>query len=1083
MSKNLQHFVNNFVTGMELGNRMQDRWANQQHRKDVLAVSRSNAELAARRHAERMALDTQKLGIYKTGVDARAARDMAAAAKAGRAGAGGAPGLTPEQEEFYRAAGLPGPMSQVTPQINVRAEAPEDNTPVERPETTYEPEPIGAARGGRMPPRMDAGTSGPGSGYGAIATKPPQYAGGGLVRRYDYGGEVLPPYERPYYSRDAYPWQGPDPATGRPPDEYIPDRRYPTSPPMNRDQSPDRYYPEDTGYEGREAVRGMERRIPPEDSPPLTGREFPYVYPPNPYTGPLNPQEGQSRPSRPTTHGKPRATPRRGVEDVGLAEEPGAPPDFRNPLDSWKGDRQDGFVGEEARADERGGGPRRPPPFVGEEARADESGRRPMPNLPTTRYDPSDYEGGPRAPQTMPAVTVTGSAGGDRIGGGTGRGGGGGGGGGGRGAISTGWKPLRDQTREKAFDPAERDRFDPDNVHAVDQSGAALSAATGYADRVFHQGKEQGKIQGQQTGGEGAPMDPRTVRGKHALYGGAGAADPKLMEQIFQKVDPENRMSMDQKMMAAVKNVNDFYMGQGDKENAAKSAFEVSQFAVQMSKQHGAEAIKQMQAGNMQGAVDTMIKGYNFLPDGNTASVQGNNLVITSEGGQQVASYALDERGIKNIALGMATGQLGWDVIRMGAQGGAGAPPAGGPPPAAAPPPVQQAQVAAQPSAAPAGPSQTPAAASPPPAPGATVAPAAPSAPRASPPAPSGSAPARPSAPTPATASAPAAAARPAGETAIKAQPPLPAQGDNIPGSAVADPDPEKQAHEHFKKDPYAPLPEHDDSATVAQIRKQVAEAEARHNVARAEYIAWGKRIGIKQSGITYAVNHLDKQFHDQKKAIEAKLETQRKERREDKKGAAANIKPRDYTRADEEDAAAQIKKRFKEIETDAGRSVRSGGEEEKASARRKGAHANSVLRYAKDDRDIEPLVAVARGIWRNNRDVTEADAADIARGVTSIVPKDGGLNLQTGEKATQFRPKVNPRDEITLLLPDGRSIHVDNNTYVRIKDLHRQNWKDYAKTKDEADKQGKQDERAKSGAIDLMRTFAPTGGAATSGR
>jgi hypothetical protein len=211
--------------------------------------------------------------------------------------------------------------------------------------------------------------------------------------------------------------------------------------------------------------------------------------------------------------------------------------------------------------------------------------------------------------------------------------------------------------------------------------------------------------------------------------------------------------------------------------------------------------------------------------------------------------------------------------------------------------------------------------------------------------------------------------------------------------------DPQQQMQEHFKKDPYAPLPENDGSATAEQVRKQVAEAEARHNAERAAYILRGKKIGIKSADLTRMTNHLDKQFHDQKKAIEARLETQRKERREDTKAAAANIKPRDLQRGDEEAA-------------------------------------------------------------------------------------DAGRNRQVGAGATRFVPTANARGEVTLRLPDGRSIHVDNNTYARIKDLHQQNWKEFAARTADGTKQDKQDEGAKQGIRMLVPKFiGPIGLGAASGR
>lgn len=1003
MSKNLQHFVDNFLRGMEVGNRMQDRWANQQYRREALDVQRARNAQAAAIHADKMGIERARLGGYLQDVQGRYIKNTTP--KAGKAG----PAAPSAAQEAWRAQnGAPDYGVPQAQPVQVTVEAPEPDTPTPEPRSAYGETPE-FARGGlvRKPAQAGGtGTNGPGSGYGDRAVPPPMafrpnapatkgrgapraYAEGGLVTDDTINAQLPPPPDEPL-------WTPQGDVAREVAIETVRNRR----------------------------LEAAQRGLPVGEDTPPPGMERRYGgarYGGNRFGG--NRFGGQTFGQ---SHG------------MNLPRDRDAPmPTFRNPsdpinrtVDEMPGWLRQDWQGEEDRADETQPAPPRDPGETGGFPEMQPADRT------VARYKMIE-------PRTAPA------------------GGGGARGGGRGGAINTGWKPLRDQTRTAAYDP-EKDLYDPDNVHAT---ATPLQGAATYADRVFHQG--QGQVQGQ-TSGEGAPTNSLAERGKHALYSGTGAADPKMMQQVFQTVDPQGTMPMEQKLTAAVKAVHDFYMKTGDTENANKSAFEVAQFGNAQAREHGKQALQLMQSGNMQGATDALIKGYNWLPDGKTASAENGQVVIRDEGGQTVAAYPLDPKAMQNIALGMASGQLGWDVIRMGST----APPGAGAQPAASPP--AQAQVAAQPAAAPAGPSQIPAA------PATVTTPSRPSPPAAAP----GAAASVPPAHTPA-APAPTAGpqtAKPAGETT------LPAQGDSIPGQAI---DTKRTAvsaplpGEYKPKSPFdappgvyreqAPEP---DRITPVDVKAEIDRRQKILDADLARAAIEGARAGIKPAEIRAGAAHKQKQFDAMRKELLDGLKAKRAEQERLDAGERAALKPRDVPVGAEEQFATTMAGRIDQLAAEAQKTFRSAGPEKEAGDRRAAAHAVSVLRWAVDPKDKETLNRVATGIWRHNHGNSTSNALDDAVTLTSIrrpVDENGKLltkiDPKVGVMATQFtRLQNDPLGNVVLQLPTGRTIRMDKNSFQDLRSLHARNWKQYV---DEAEKKNKSDEvNRKAG--EAIKTVVP---------
>jgi hypothetical protein len=765
MSKHLQHFVDNFVKGMTLGNTMIDRAEMRDYRRSALEVARQKNETAAGIHRDKMGIERGKADAYIERMKALAAKDRAKLA----GGSGGA-NLSGPVQEWTQTWGQGVPQDQ--PNYGPTYVQPESTEGTTAPTGGYSStdtevgtdDTVGAARGGRIPQRMarggrsrqlagsimqgaargiqqmnrpyntppfnpdpaqaptmsrgpstplptssgfptslapptpGAGTTGPGSGYGTVAAPPPSYQPGAIQTN------ALP---------DLTPQQA-DSGTYRRGGAV---RRMARGGPVRR-------------FEGGGNTGGYD--LTPEAVYGRPGGSTPPITIIGPDGKPVTPemrdrflaeQDYLARKGVPTQHAAAN-------EPVGSPRSMGVDTTYRPPTEYGR------------RAQEAARGTAHVPvsqygtqvgPSGGDVDPAGPRDWSPTPQREVTQGETGEF---PDVTKTMPPVTVTGTR---------------------PKAVDDSWKPIRDQTRTAAYDPR-KDLFDPENIHAVDEQGrtkSALAGATAYADKKFGTGNVQGQIQGQESG----PAPGDAARNRHELYTGKGAADPQMMAKVFQTVDPDNKMNMEQKMQAAINAVHDFHMKAGNKTAADQSAFEVAQYANTLARHQAAQAIKQMQSGDHQGAITSLINGYNMLPDGHSASYENGNIVLKDRTGKPVASYVMDERAMKNIALGMATGQLGWDVIRMGGQrenlpsnppgggrpqiadtqgGPAGPPPdlgtttpqgapPGAAPPAGQPPPMPRGRQpwdervptaggtpitpsAAQPSAAPAGPAQPPAA-------------------------------------------------------------------------------------------------------------------------------------------------------------------------------------------------------------------------------------------------------------------------------------------------------------------------------------------------------------------------------------
>ena len=704
-----------------------------------------------------------------------------------------------------------------------------------------------------------------------------------------------------------------------------------------------------------------------------------------------------------------------------------------------------------------------------------------------------------------------------------------------RGAIDTGrWKGLRDQTRTEAYDPT-KDRDDPDNVHMVDDTGqvnpqqgppAPGPAGPGGPGQQAGEGAMGGyglNPQGANAQGAGlstnnvhndfTPImkaasdfaghvfhltanDEHTAGGYHALMAGHGAAPINMIEQGFQKLDPQGKMPVNQKIELLSQHLYDYYVSQGKPEMASKVAFEVAQFGSVMAKKQAGQAGDLLQGGDFDGAMTHLTAGYNWLVDGHTADYDPRSRMVTlrdSKSGEVTGQIPATPELIKNLTLGMASGELNWDIMR----GRGSLPHPGAPPPGAQAPPGPPSRPAVQPAAAPAGPpQQTPAAPSvtpqppvmppqgdggppgspagngPPqgvqPAPPPNLAPTRNTVITSTPPPPGPSNRAAQPQPTP-SGSQPAPTGSPPTQTK------QPAQGDQTG-------EPEEGSEAWYEKHPNtapnrlirrASLDIEDPPDSPAVLNELARRRQSEIN----RIMTDAGHGGLSQSGkslvpqfIAQVNSKYDKALADLKDARKdwneklRDLNRQESSRIQDRKEQATSTesnledkfetyftnKRKGFDDMDQVAEAKRIRDMYLQTsQKDAKGNPIPGTGHTDANGERFNMVAQAPLRYMATPDDRARLKELATQIWIKNPGMSERQAAEHALNFTSIVGGAKGHNNGSGDAARTFRLVGHDTlRNVVLQNEAGEQVHLGEESLRQIENLHRANTIEFANEK-----------------------------------
>jgi len=286
-----------------------------------------------------------------------------------------------------------------------------------------------------------------------------------------------------------------------------------------------------------------------------------------------------------------------------------------------------------------------------------------------------------------------------------------------------------------------------------------------------------------------------------------------------------------------------------------------------------------------------------------------------------------------------------------------------------------------------------------------------------------------------------------------------PAQGDNV--EPTKEEPLEKKIERHFKADPYKPLPfkvrtvteDEKDNEHVIRINKEIADKQAELNESikqnRIEGMQARMPVGVVNGNIARQQN----QFETWKRGKERQLEIERiNQQKQDMIEQAARAE-RPHTEEELVKAKTVFAERRQKLQENASAPPRGdvkGSPEVEASEKRKRDYNRSVLRYLKDPEDQAVLERAAVSIWMHNKKLTSAEALDAALAATRIMPTGKSeANLQTGAGATEYTPLQNHRRGVVLQFPrGGAKIHIDEDGYEAIKQLHKLNWAEWQKNK-----------------------------------
>jgi hypothetical protein len=703
---------------------------------------------------------------------------------------------------------------------------------------------------------------------------------------------------------------------------------------------------------------------------------------------------------------------------------------------------------------------------------------------------------------------------------------------GGRAAIQTDWLPLQDQRRTAAYD-YDKDIYDKGNKHLTDADGRpnvfgpnqpvgggqrprtagsamvdvnapanqgmssnnvandmtpVLKSGVGWIDRMFHQGTR----------------DEHTDRGYHARNAGVGTPDAGSVHAVLSAVDPNEELPINRRFELGTKAIHDWYMAQAQQATdpaqkaelegkAQKSAGEMIQFGVSMSKRHGERALSAVRAGNMDAAIHELQAGHGWLPDTHNVEVAGNELHIVDGNGKVTQTTPITPEYVKNIATGMATGEYGHDYIRGRSQASGEATatnqtsgqPSGSP---AAQPPA----VAAGPKPAPSAAASTPPAATPPvgtpPAgsPGQVIAPVAPSslAPVTQG---GGPAPATPPVVTPPVQTAPSGGAQvtpPSKPVPEQGQPTQPVKKEAERGAydpPVEDGKPKLFRHVTDAPDDAVQVtlpPLNNGPARTVKVTLDDAEKNLVSVFDRKRAEIMKETDALPKSELWVRNKRLEA-LNKQQATMTAMVKEKRTEHNKALSDAhrqeVEHLKPHPVTDSENQQWEGSFKDRERAIRKEAVDNPQGHSAQ---------ILAGSPLRYMEGDQS-RAITEIARAIKVNNnsRVVDARQAYDIAVDITRHIPdtvggkelpKEKVLNGHTGKDGAYFDVVGHDSNKNPVIhTASGHTISLPKSVFKAVIDLKNDS---YEKAKEEAEQKKKDEERTKTNVGKVLNMVVPEG-------
>jgi hypothetical protein len=127
-----------------------------------------------------------------------------------------------------------------------------------------------------------------------------------------------------------------------------------------------------------------------------------------------------------------------------------------------------------------------------------------------------------------------------------------------------------------------------------------------------------------QAPGPAVGADPRQAVAGNAFGSNTMAPTPEVMQQAYQTVDPEGKLSTDELQLKTLQDLHDFWVSQGRTDKAATAAASVLLYGKKVAATSGAMALSAVQDGNVLRAAQWLSKGYAHIPNGESVRFEQN---------------------------------------------------------------------------------------------------------------------------------------------------------------------------------------------------------------------------------------------------------------------------------------------------------------------------------------------------------------------------------------------------------------------------------------------------------------------------
>jgi hypothetical protein len=178
-------------------------------------------------------------------------------------------------------------------------------------------------------------------------------------------------------------------------------------------------------------------------------------------------------------------------------------------------------------------------------------------------------------------------------------------------------------------------------------------------------------IAGMLSGGgqQGAiPSNQNQAVARQQLMNGEGIPTDQEVQAIDKAVDPKGQLDTSMANIAGLESMYRYYSAQGNGAQANAVAAEMLRYTQMTAAKYGSEAYNEMHRGDMQKGLDTLVKGYDQVPDGRSATAKLNpdgSATVTQKdmNGKPINQMTASPEQIFNAAVGLKNGSLYWSML------------------------------------------------------------------------------------------------------------------------------------------------------------------------------------------------------------------------------------------------------------------------------------------------------------------------------------------------------------------------------------------------------------------------------------